>query len=392
MKENILVFGGGPLQLSLIETAKKLGYYTIVIDPDDNAPGREIADIFFTVAGNDFDKTLEIAKQHNVKGIVTAATDKPILMMCRVAKELSLPFPSYDSCETVLNKAKFKKFLYENKLPHAKGISVVGEVLPETFNLQFPLITKPVTNSGSRGVIKVENQKELSTAVQETLLHSKNSKFLIEEYIEGDEISVEVLVQKAVVHIIQITDKIVSPPPYNVEMGHIQPSKYSYLKENIKVLLQTIVNKSGLDNCALHPEMKVNNDKITIIEIGPRLGGDFITSHLVPLSTSVNIEEQLINIALDIPVSYNIENKASMISYFNLPIGQKVVRNVYENEIRKIFSSIILYDMSLRIGDEIFLIKNSLDRYGHFIQFGENRDGLIILKKQIEKFILNNLL
>lgn len=392
MKENLLVFGGGPLQLSLIETAKKLGYYTIVIDPDDNAPGKEIADIFFKVAGNDFDKTLEIAKQYNVKGIVTAATDKPILMMCHVAEELNLPFPSYESCETVLDKAKFKKFLYENNLPHAKGISVVGEILPETFDLQFPLITKPVTNSGSRGVIKVENQKELSTAVQETLQHSKDSRFLIEEYIEGDEISVEVLVQNGVVHIIQITDKIVSSPPYNVEMGHIQPSKYAYLKENIRGLLQMVVDKSGLDNCALHPEMKINNDKITIIEIGPRLGGDFITSHLVPLSTGLNMEEQNISLATGLPVETNTIDRASMVSYLSFPVNSVIKNTITLEQLQEQFPEIISYCCSLRKGDQVERITNSLDRYGQIILKGLTVNELLSINQEIDSYIINHLI
>jgi carbamoyl-phosphate synthase large subunit len=387
MKANLLVFGGGPLQLSIIETAIKLGYFTIVIDPDNNAPGKEIADIFYTVAGDDFDRTLEIAKQHNIKGIVTAATDKPILMMCRIAEQLNMPFPSYESCETVLDKAKFKKFLFENKLPHAKGISVVGDILPETLDLQFPLITKPVTNSGSRGVIKVENQNELSTAVHETLQHSKDSRFLIEEYIEGDEISVEVLVQKGIAHIIQITDKLVTPPPYNVEIGHIQPSKYSHLKENIRVLLQTVVDKSGLDNCALHPELKIKDDKITIIEIGPRLGGDFITSHLVPLSTGLNMEEQNIRLATSLPIETNTIERASTVSFLNFPVNSVIKNTINIEQLQELFPEVVSFSCSLRKGEKVKRITNSLDRYGSYILKGFDYNELFKARNNLNEFL-----
>jgi hypothetical protein len=75
------------------------------------AVAKEIADVFICVAGDDFEKTIEIAQKYSVKGLITAATDHPILMMCRVADELNLSFPSYNSCETLLDKGKFKFFL-----------------------------------------------------------------------------------------------------------------------------------------------------------------------------------------------------------------------------------------------------------------------------------------
>lgn len=121
MRGSVLIFGGGPLQISLIINVKKMGYHAIVIDPDFNAVGSKVADLFIKVEGDDFDKTLNIAIENKIKGIVTTATDKPILMMCRIAKILNLPFPSYESCEILLNKTRFKQFLENNNMPFAKG-------------------------------------------------------------------------------------------------------------------------------------------------------------------------------------------------------------------------------------------------------------------------------
>ncbi len=392
MKDSILVFGGGTLQLSIINRAKLLGYYTIVIDPDAKAPGSKVADLFFEVAGNDFNTTKQIAIDYNVKGIVTAATDKPILMMARVAENLNLPFPSYQSCETVLDKAKFKSFLQENNLPHAKGGLFEENVDLSSLNFQFPLITKPVMNSGSRGVIKCNNEQDLKFAIIETLEHCKNKRFLIEEFIEGDEISVETLVQNNKVHVLQLTDKIVTSPPYNVELGHIQPSKYTYLKANIEKLLQQIIDKLGLNNCALHPELKINGANITILEIGPRLGGDFITSDLVPLSTGVNMEEQIIRIAVGKPVNYKIETKASLVSYLNLREGIKVRNLISDSELKNNFPEIVRFHFDLNVGDEIKKITNSLDRYGQIVLSGTNVVKLEERKTEIVKYIEQKIL
>jgi carbamoyl-phosphate synthase large subunit len=391
VKDKLLVFGGGPLQLSIIGQAKAMGYEPIVIDPDQNAPASNNFVNFYVVAGDDFEKTLKIARDNQVKGIVTAATDKPILMMCRIAAELGLPFPSYESCETLLDKAKFKKFLNSNDLSHAKGGEYKGQIDVINTKLTFPVITKPVTNSGSRGVIKCNDIVSLQNAITETLKHTKDGRYLIEEYIEGDEISVEALVQDNKVHILQITDKIVTLPPYNVELGHVQPSKFSYLKQEIKKLLQTIVEKTGLNDCALHPELKVKDNQLTVIEIGPRLGGDFITSHLVPLSTGVNMEGLLIQISLGIPISFTRENNASMVSYLNFEASERVLHVITDKEIKQVFPFVVNYESDLKLNDVIQQITNSLNRYGQFILVGKNVAELMKTEKEIKNFLHNKL-
>lgn len=389
MKDNILVFGGGTLQCSIINRIKLAGYGSIVIDPDPNAPGKELADVFIPVGGQDYDATLDVAKQYRVKGVVTAATDKPILMMCRIAKELGLPFPSYQSCDTVLDKAKFKEFLKDNNLPHAKGQMFTGEVDVKGLDFTFPVITKPVVNSGSRGVIKSHNKEELALAIKETLQHSRDGNYLIEEYIEGDEISVEALVQHGKVQVLQLTDKIVTPPPYNVELGHIQPSRFMELKPEIEALIQKIVDKSDLDHCALHPELKINSGKVTVIEIGPRLGGDFITSDLVPLSTGVNIEDQLLRIATGRDIEFTRQESTAMVSFFNLPEGSIVGENMMGKLAN--LEGVKTYSFSLKSGDTVPAITNSLDRYGEAIFHAGSRESLLDLNKQVQNLIAQKL-
>lgn len=383
MKDNILVFGGGTLQCSIINRIKLAGYASIVIDPDPNAPGKELADVFITVGGQDYDTTLDVAKQYRVKGVVTAATDKPILMMCRIAEELDLPFPSYQSCDTVLDKAKFKEFLKDNNLPHAKGQMFTGEVDVKGLDFTFPVITKPVVNSGSRGVIKAHNKEELALAIKETLQHSRDEKYLIEEYIEGDEISVEALVQHGKVQVLQLTDKIVTPPPYNVELGHIQPSRFMELKPEIEALIHKIVDKSGLDNCALHPELKINNGTVTVIEIGPRLGGDFITSDLVPLSTGINMEDQLLRIATGRDIEFRRKEAAAMVSFFDFPVGQILRNEIHFDELDNEFPGLKSMKLELKGGDVIPKITDSLNRYGSFILQNEFADNLLVDAKNI---------
>jgi len=387
MQDSILIFGGGQLQLSIIGRVKKKGFNAIVIDPDPNAPGKEIADKFFEVGGNDFSGTRKIALDHKIKGIVTSATDKPILMMCRLAEDFGFAFPTYNSCETVLDKGKFKTFLQEHNFPHAKGV-VYQDTTPIDFDtFLYPVIVKPVMNSGSRGVLKCDRPEKLADTIRETIAFCIDGRYLIEEYIEGDEISVEAIVHDHKVIIFQLTDKIVTLPPYNVELGHIQPSKYEYLKEDINSLLQEVVAKAGLNNCALHPELKIKNDQITIIEIGPRLGGDFITSHLVPLSTGVNMEDIVIDIATGKTPHFTRTNRASMVSYFNFGKDKETKLEIPLEYIRNQFPEIKHLSFGLTVGERTHTITNSLNRYGEFVIQESSRDLLLSSKRKIEHYI-----
>lgn len=388
MIDSLLIFSGGELQLSLIRKAKELGYKTIVIDPDFNAVAKNISDVFEVVAGNDFQKTLEIATKYKVKGLVTTSTDHPILMMCKIATELNLPFPSYDSCEILLDKGLFKSFLNKHNLLHAQGAVFCKDDKINETDFNYPLIVKPVKNSGSRGVVKCEKKDNLINLIKETLIFCNDNRFIIEEFIAGDEISVEALVYENQVHIIQITDKVVSTPPFNVELGHLQPSKYCSRIEEIKSLLQKIVDFFGINNCAIHPELKINDDRIFVIEIGPRLGGDYITAKLVPLSTGINMEELVIKIATNSNFSYKKINRASLISYLNFPINEIVKNSLSERELVQVFPEVTEFVHNLKVGDPIRPITNSLNRYGHYIIQANNVASIKKLVSEINEYIL----
>lgn len=90
---------------------------------------------------------------------------------------------------------------------------------------------------------------------------------------------------------------------YFVEDTHIEPARIS--EREYKLISDTVLNTIkliGLNNCPSHTEIKLNDTGAYIIEIACRLGGDYITSDLVPLSTGVDMLENLINCSLGIPI------------------------------------------------------------------------------------------
>jgi len=347
-----------------------MGYRAVVIDPDENAPAKDLANVFIPVMGNDFNKTLQVAKDYEVKGIVTAATDKPLIMMARVAEALNLSFFTVKTAECSTDKFLMKQKFLEFGIPCAKGFLLNNLEELSNISIKYPVIVKPRDNSGSRGVIYSEDYTTLQSAINEALHFTKTGNVLVEEFIGGKEYSVEGIHYNGESYVIQITEKITTKFPYNVELGHLQPADLSAeIKNKIKQLLCLITKALGFENCASHTELKISSTGIKIIETSPRLGGDFISSTLVPLSTGVNMEDLLIDISMSIPLLSKYfepkKNTNSAIIFFELPVG-KITNILNLDEISHI-EGIYSWNFDLNVGDKVNKITSSLNRYGYAI-------------------------
>lgn len=366
-KKSVLIFGVGELQKSIIERAKLMGLFVIGIDPCADAVCKDSVDAFEIVGGQDYEGTLAVAKKYNISAVVTAATDKPLVMMARVAKELGLRFYSEKTAVWSTDKFQMKQRFIEGGIPCAKGRLI--SKADEASDFYFPVIAKPRDNSGSRGVILCRNVEELSDAINEALQYSKLETILVEEFIEGQEYSIEALHYDGKSEVIQFTEKTTTEFPYNVELEHKQPANLSEeQKDNIKQLISKIADCMNFENCASHTELKINERGIFIIETSPRLGGGYITSTLVPLSTGINIEDQLLNIALgnEVDTQTGRVEKASAVCFFNFPEGEVKYINP---EIYKIKTedNVFSLDLKLAVGDKVNKITSGLDRYGQVI-------------------------
>ena len=382
-KKSILVFGVGELQLSIIRRANAMGLFTVGIDPCEDAYSREECSAFEVVGGQDYEGTLYVAKKYNVSAIITAATDKPLVMMARIAKELNLPFYSVETAEWSTDKFQMKQRFIEGGVPCAQGRLIHSA--EEAKDLYFPVICKPRDNSGSRGVKLCRDLQELQECIDEALQYSKLDTVLVEEFIEGREFSVESIHYNGKSEVIQFTEKKTTEFPYNVELGHKQPAN---LDEEQKQSIRDIIVKVGkamkFENCPSHTELKINDRGLFVIETSPRLGGDFITSTLTPLSTGINLEDQLLHIALGekVDITTGRVEKASGVRFFSFPEGEVVS---ISDKIADVSSwpMISYFELKLKAGDYVNPITSSLNRYGQFIVSGDSRADV---EKMLEEY------
>jgi carbamoyl-phosphate synthase large subunit len=173
-------------------------------------------------------------------------------------------------------------------------------------------------------------------------------------------------------------------------MGHVQPSKYISQKEKIHSLLQRIVEVTGLNDCGIHAELKINDNGIFIIELGPRLGGDYITSHLIPLSTGVNIEQVLINLSLGLPYEIRKLERCSMIQYLSVPPQTRWVGNVNYDNIMNQFPSLKRIKVYLKANEVVKPITDSLNRHGYWVLGDEDKEEMMKQSETIRKVVLKN--
>jgi carbamoyl-phosphate synthase large subunit len=372
-----MIFGAGLNQLSMIKTAKENGYYTIVIDPSTDPPGRILADEFHKVGKADFLTTRDIAAKSKAQGIVTSQMENPLKLMSRLAQDLGFIFHSPNVIENSTNKYAMKQAFLAHNIACARGslveqASVLSE--EEFYKLSPPLVMKPPQSFSSRGVFKVDNYQAYLSLLDTTLSFSLNGSYLLEEFIEGPEYSIESISYRGRTTIVQYTKKIITPYPNTVEIGHIQPADLdSSQRDVVENLVVRALKALGIDNSASHTELKFTKNGPVIIEIGPRLGGDYISSYLTQTSTGVDMDLAAVKVALgEEPNLIHTKEQGAAIVYLQLPPGKLIKEIDYEKFGQIEDKHLIQKHLVIRVGDRIRPISDSSDRLGWVIVDGQN--------------------
>ena len=239
------------MQLPAILKAKEMGLYVGVADFNPHAIGVSHADEYFNVSTIDEEGVYRAGREFKADGIVTLATDMPMRAVAYATHKLGLVGISYDTAIKATDKGEMIKAFEVAGVEHPwYYILHTPEDLKKVVSeITYPCISKPVDNAGSRGVVLIESSKDLENAIQYSSLNGRNGDVIIEEYLKGSEVSVEVMVVNEDVHILQVTDKLTTGSPHFVEMGHSQPSLLDYKDiRAIKDLTKRAVNSIGINH------------------------------------------------------------------------------------------------------------------------------------------------
>lgn len=367
LKKKIFILGASILQIPAIIKAKEMGFEVAVADKNSKAKGIRYADRFYKISTIDEEGIYKAAKDYQPNGIITTGTDQPIRSIAYASNRLGLTSISYDTAIKCTDKIKMIKVFESNKIPHPWYFEInnVNDIYAIKDKLEYPCISKPIDSSGSRGVTYISAPSDLLRAVEYSL--SYGTGVIIEEYLSGIEVSVEIIVNEKEVNIVAITDKTTTGIPNFVEIRHSQPSQLSseQLKQ-VKEVAKKSISAIGIDNGAAHVEIMITSEGPKIIELGARMGGDFITTHLVPLSTGVDMLEAVINISCGKKITINRKNKyGAAIQY--ITGGNGIIKNISGVELARKIKGIKKVELLKRVGDKITKVSNSSDRVGFVI-------------------------
>lgn len=387
--KRVLIIGASILQLPGIKKAKELGYYVGVIDYNPKAIGIPYADEFFEVSTIDIDKVAETANAFHADGIMTLATDMPMRSVAKAAEVCGRPGISMDTAIKATDKGEMIKAFEGHDVEHPWYYIALDK---DTFErvkekITYPCIMKPTDNAGSRGVVLAHNLEELEEEYSYTVGESRKGGVIIEEYMEGPEVSVEVMVVNGEPHVLQVTDKITTGAPHFVEMGHTQPSRLgSDNVAKISDLAMRAVKAVGINCGPAHVEIMLTKNGPKMVELGARMGGDCITTHLVPLSTGIDMVRNTLEIACGIETDIEPKfEKGSAIRYFKTESG--VIKSISGIEEAKTIPGVKEISFVKNIGDTVGSIDSSVDRVGFVIAQGETADDAEAICEKVLKRI-----
>lgn len=389
MQKRLLVLAAGILQVPVIKKAKEKGYYVIAVDGDSNAIGLQYADKAICANITDEEIMLEIAREQHVDGVIHPCSEVSMNVMGRINDELGLAGITKEQAIRVTNKHLMREAFEKGNAPSPKSILTdsaedAWEHLQNDFSTDG--ILKPSRNSGSRGIAKVirdMNKADFINAYNIALNESRDKSVLIEQFIEGPEFSIEIIVWNGKVNVLTVTDKKTTGAPHFVELGHNQPSCYS--KEDVETLKAAAVagvKALGVNNCACHAEAKLMNGKAYLMEIGARLGGDFISTELTHLSTGIDMVAAAINVALGIEPDLSVkeEPKGACIRYFCPKPGRLIsVSNTEVLDDPHVYKK----EIYVHEGDVIPEVTSSLSRSGHVIVIEKTPQKAIELAERL---------
>lgn len=373
MQKKLLVLAAGILQVPVIKKAKEMGIYVIAADGDPNAVGLKYADKAIVVNITSEEDVLKVAREELIDGVIHPCSEVSMNVIGRLNDELGLSGITREQAIRATNKHLMREAFEKGNAPSPKSILTdsaedAWEHLQNDFSTDG--ILKPSRNSGSRGIAKVVrdmNKADFINAYNIALNESRDRSVLIEQFIEGPEFSIEIIVWNGKVNVLTVTDKKTTGAPHFVELGHNQPSCFSAADvETLKSAAVAGVKALGVNNCACHAEAKLMDGKAYLMEIGARLGGDFISTELTHLSTGIDMVAAAINVALGVEPNLNPkeEPKGVCIRYF-CPTPGKLV-SISNTEILA-DPRVYLWEIYHKEGDEIPEVTSSLCRSGHVI-------------------------
>jgi biotin carboxylase len=292
----LLVLGAGPAQLGLLGAARGLGLFVIALDRDPTAPGFRYADRRAIISTEDEHGIERLASAERVEGIIAPGIDWPVGIAARVAERLGLPHPIDASvANRAVSKQKQREALAEAKVPQPSW-HIVSE--PEE-GLPVPSVVKAPDRQGQKGLTLVRSEDELPAAIARAIEESRSGVAIIEELVDGPEVTVNAFSLRGEFHPLTVTDRLTAEAPaFGVALAHVWPSEAGGQAAKVA---EAAVSALGIENGPSYTQLRIGPDGPQVIEVAARLGGGH-DAELAKLALGVDLNGLALQAALGEPI------------------------------------------------------------------------------------------
>ena len=275
MARTFVLTGGSRSQLGLLENARALGYEVCVVDGSESAPLLAEADYRIVRSFTEVDRVLADLEAQGIEpaAVATMGSDQAVLPTARLAERLGLPGLPLETARTVADKRRMRKAFDKARVrcPRGREASVFEEAEQAFHELGAPVVVKPVDGSAQRGVTEVRGEGELAPAFDRALAASRTGAVVLEQYLDGDEYTVNGFLLEGEYFPMSVTRRLLHPPPpLGVCIAHRYPSGLSEKRERELFDLAHRGSKAvGIETGPSYVQVRED----FVIEVGARLGG-----------------------------------------------------------------------------------------------------------------------
>lgn len=391
--DKLLIIGAGIGQINIVKLAKSMGVYVAVVSPK-GYPAIELADELFECDIYDYDCIVDYARENGFTAVTSDQNDLMMPTVAYVAEKLGLPGNTFNQVNSYCDKNNFREVCLKAGIPVPANIEIHDNSMP-AFDSDLPWIVKPSDSQSSIGISKINSKEEYASAVEYALSKSKHHKAILEQFFTGDEVVCEGFVYQGKYYNLFFGDrryfKGTLIPSQTLFPSELDVTILNQILECEKAITKEINPSFGI----IHSEYLVNKQtgEFCIVESAIRGGGVYISSHLVPLATGIDVNSLLLKCALGHAIKEDVEltlnnrkQGASAYVCFTLPEGVVTEINGLDN-VSEIDGVAMCDIRNLSVGDKTEKMIAKGMRKGPIIIYADTRSGLETIIKQIKETI-----
>jgi biotin carboxylase len=378
-RSRLLVLGAGPAQIGLLRAARERDLFVIAVDRDPSAPGFAYADKRALVSTEDEPAVDRLARAENVHGIVSPGADWPVGVAARLAERLGLPHPiDAATAARATSKQRQRERFESAGVPQPRSQLVTAA----TDDLEVPCVVKAPDRQGQRGLSLVRTREELSGAIAAAIEASRGDACLVEELVDGPEVTVNAVSIDGTFHPLTVTDRLTAEPPaFGVALAHVWPCVTG--TQSVIEVASSAAAALGIENGPTYTQLRIGPGGPQVVELAARLGGGH-DAELVEAATGAKLNDLALDFALGIepcvPVTQAPLAGGACVLFLVAPEGvlQAVEGREQAHAVDGVVDVRIYREPGFRIGP----LRRGADRAGAVIAVGDSRDDALARARQ----------